>query len=283
MSTPILETFDLSKTFSGRAGLFGGRRPPNEAVRDVSIRIGRGETLGLVGESGCGKSTLAATIMRLYEPTAGKLFFDGHDISHGDERFLKPFRKQMHMIFQDPITSLDPKLTVEQIITEPLDIHREGGRAERADMAAEALEKVGLSARDMRLFPAEFSTGQQQRISIARSIVLKPQLIVCDEPVSSLDVSVQAQILNLLCDLQDEFGTAYLFISHDIAATSFMSTNIAVMHRGMIVETGPARQITEAPSHAYTKSLVGGAANSGRPVQAKPPAGPAAHSVSASQ
>lgn len=261
MSIPILETRGLSKSFFGRPSLFGRRKSENKAVNDVSISIDQGETLGLVGESGCGKSTLAATIMRLYEPSAGNLIFDGHDISHIDDRSLKPFRRQMHMIFQDPITSLDPKLTVEQIITEPLDIHKLGERNERRKIAYAALEKVGLSRHDLQRFPSEFSTGQQQRVSIARSIVLKPKLIVCDEPVSSLDVSVQAQILNLLRDLQDDLGIAYLFISHDIAATSFMSTNIAVMRGGRIVENGTARQITEEPSHAYTRSLVDGAAH----------------------
>jgi oligopeptide transport system ATP-binding protein len=263
MSTPILETRKLTKIFSAEARLFGGRQLANKAVDAVSICIEKGETLGLVGESGCGKSTLAATIMRLYRPSGGKILFDGHDISDIDERSLKPFRKRMQMVFQDPITSLDPKLTVEQIVTEPLEIHAVGDRIERRELASNALEKVGLSGRDLGRFPSEFSTGQQQRISIARSIILNPELIVCDEPVSSLDVSIQAQILNLLLDLQDDFGIAYLFISHDIAATSFMSTNIAVMYRGQVVESGPTKQITEDPRHPYTQSLLRGAAHAG--------------------
>jgi ABC-type microcin C transport system duplicated ATPase subunit YejF len=162
------------------------------------------------------------------------------------------------MIFQDPITSLDQRLTIKQIVVEPLEIHGIGSAAERAKLACDALEKVGLSVDDLHMFPSEYSTGQQQRICIARAIVLKPQLIICDEPVSSLDVSVQAQILNLLRDLQDEFGIAYLFISHDIAATSFMSHDIAVMRQGKIVESGPTRQVIDSPRNAYTRSLLAG-------------------------
>ena len=256
MSEPILQVIDLTKTFTVRSGVFGRAKVPNVAVNHVNFEIEKGETLGLVGESGCGKSTLALTILRLYAATHGRIFFDGKDITNADERVMKPIRKQMQMIFQDPLASLDPRLTVEQIISEPLEIHGVGTRTVRTKLAAEMLERVGLSSEDLYLMPSEFSSGQQQRISIARALVLKPQLVICDEPVSALDVSVQAQILNLLRDLQDEFGLSYLFISHDIAATAFMSRRIAVMHLGKLVETGTTDQITESPQHEYTRTLL---------------------------
>ena len=194
--------------------------------------------------------------MRLYEANGGRILFDGKDITNADEKYLKPIRKQMQMIFQDPFASLDPRLTIEQIISEPLEIHSIGTKAGRTKIAAELLEKVGLSSEDLHLFPSEFSGGQQQRISIARALALKPRLIICDEPVSALDVSVQAQILNLLRDLQDEFGLSYLFISHNIAVTAFMSRRIGVMYLGKLVEIGTNRQITDAPRHPYTQTLL---------------------------
>jgi oligopeptide/dipeptide ABC transporter ATP-binding protein len=256
MSEAILQVIDLTKIFTARRGVFGRDKIENVAVNRVSFWLEKGETLGLVGASGCGKSTLGFTIMRLYEANRGRILFDGKDITNADEKYLRPIRKQMQMIFQDPFASLDPRLTIEQIISEPLEIHSIGTKAGRTKIAAELLEKVGLSSEDLHLFPSEFSGGQQQRISIARALALKPRLIICDEPVSALDVSVQAQILNLLRDLQDEFGLSYLFISHNIVVTAFMSRRIGVMYLGKLVEIGTNRQITDAPRHPYTQTLL---------------------------
>lgn len=256
MSEAILQTIELTKTFTARRGFFGTKKIENLAVNRVSLEIETGETLGLVGESGCGKSTLGLTIMRLYEADGGQVLFDGKDITKANERNLKPIRQQMQMIFQDPFASLDSRLTIEQIISEPLEIHNIGTKAERTEICAELLEKVGLSSEDLPLLPSQFSGGQQQRIAIARALALRPRLIICDEAVSALDVSVQAQILNLLRDLQDEFGLSYLFISHNIAATAFMSHRIGVMYLGKLVEIGMKRQITDAPRHPYTKELL---------------------------
>src|SRR5688500_4702176 len=256
MPETLLQTIELTKTFAARRGVFGSRKIETRAVDRVSFWLKKGETLGLVGESGCGKSTLGLTLVRLYAPDGGKIFFDGKDITHLDEKSLKPIHKQMQMIFQDPFAALDPHLTIEQIITEPLEIHDIGTRNQRRNTAAELLEKVGLSSEDLHRFPAEFSGGQQQRIGIARALALQPKLIICDEPVSSLDVSVQAQILNLLRDLQDEFALSYLFISHNIAVTAFMSRRIGVMYLGRLVEIGASHQITNAPRHPYTRALL---------------------------
>ena len=194
--------------------------------------------------------------MRLYEADHGQILFDGKDITKADEKSLKPIRKQMQMIFQDPFAALDPRLTIEQILSEPLEIHNLGTKVERTKIAIELLEKVGLSSEDLPRFPSQFSGGQQQRIVIARALALNPRLIICDEAVSSLDVSVQAQILNLLRDLQDEFGLSYLFISHNIAVTAFMSRRIGVMYLGKLVEIGTSEQITTAPRHPYTQELL---------------------------
>lgn len=256
MPETILETIELTKIFTARRGTFGSQKVETRAVDGVNFHLEAGETLGLVGESGCGKSTLGLTILRLYEADGGRIIFDGNDITNLSEKQLKPIRKQMQMIFQDPLAALDPRLTVEQIISEPLEIHNVGTKAERTKLSAELLEKVGLSAEDLYRFPSEFSGGQQQRIGIARALALKPKLVICDEPVSALDVSVQAQILNLLRDLQDEFGLAYLFISHNIAVTAFMSRRIGVMYLGKLVEIGTSEQITNAPRHPYTKDLL---------------------------
>jgi oligopeptide transport system ATP-binding protein len=256
MDETLLETIELTKSFTTRRASFGGKRVENVAVDRVSLSVREGETLGLVGESGCGKSTLALTVMRLYEPSGGRIVFAGQDITHLAERALKPVRRQMQMVFQDPFASLDPRLTVEQIVGEPLVIHETCTRKERAAAVERLIERVGLDAGDMHRYPAEFSGGQQQRIGIARALALRPRFLICDEPVSALDVSVQAQILNLLRDLQDEFKLAYLFISHNIAVTAFMSRRIGVMYLGRVVETGASRQIVNAPRHPYTKALV---------------------------
>ncbi|HEX8368095.1 MAG TPA: ABC transporter ATP-binding protein [Pyrinomonadaceae bacterium] len=255
MSETLLQTIDLTKRFPARGGIFG-KKIENIAVDRVNLSLCEGETLGLVGESGCGKSTLALTIMRLYEANGGRILFAGKDITYADERALKPIRKHMQMIFQNPFASLDPRLVVEQIIGEPLEIHNLGTKNERTAEVARLLERVGLSAADMHRFPSEFSGGQQQRIGIARALALRPKILICDEAVSALDVSVQAQILNLLRDLQDEFGLAYLFISHNIAVTAFMSRRIGVMYLGRLVEIGDGQQVTTAPRHPYTQTLI---------------------------
>ena len=255
MPETLLRVDNLTKTFTSRNGFFE-KKTENIAVDRVSFSITEGETLGLVGESGCGKSTLGLTIMRLYEPSGGRIFFGGKDITHENEKTLKPIRRKMQMIFQDPFAALDLRLTIKQIITEPLEIHGLGTKEERAQEAAKMLARVGLSAEDLYRFPSEFSGGQQQRIGIARALMLHPKLLICDEAVSSLDVSVQAQILNLLRDLQDEFNLSFLFISHNIAVTTFMSRRIGVMYLGKLVELGASEQITNAPRHPYTQTLI---------------------------
>ena len=256
MAEIVLEAVDLVKSFPIRRGFFGQQRLRLTAVDRVSLTIARGETLGLVGESGCGKSTLGLTLMRLYEPTSGRILLEGQNLTTLDGERLRQVRRRMQMIFQDPFASVDPRLSVEQIIQEPLDIHRVGTKASRRAQVRHLADVVALPADALQRFPNEFSGGQQQRIGIARALALRPAVLICDEPVSSLDVSVQAQILNLLRDLQDEFQLSYLFISHDIAVTAFMSNTIAVMYLGRIMEIGPARQIVTDPRHPYTQALV---------------------------
>jgi oligopeptide/dipeptide ABC transporter ATP-binding protein len=256
MAETLLETIELSKSFDLGHNFFGAKKIKNIAVDRVNLSLALGETLGLVGESGCGKSTLALTIMRLYEPDGGQILFAGKDITNLQEQELKFVRRQMQMVFQDPMAALDPRLTVGPIISEPLEIHNIGTKTERAKAVAQLLVRVGLSASDADRFPGEFSGGQQQRIGIARALALRPKLLIYDEPVSALDVSVQAQILNLLRNLQDEFGLSYFFISHNIAVTAFMSKHIGVMYLGRLVECGTSRQITSAPRHPYTRALL---------------------------
>lgn len=255
MPEALLRIENLTKKFAKRNRLFG-KSLETVAVDGVSFSLAAGETLGLVGESGCGKSTLGLTIMRLYQPEGGRIFFNEKEITGAAEKSLKPVRREMQMIFQDPFAALDPRLTVEQIITEPLEIHDLYAKKERTQKAAQMLERVGLSAADLHRLPSEFSGGQQQRIGIARALILNPKLLICDEAVTALDVSVQAQILNLLRDLQDEFNFSYLFISHNIAVTAFMSDRIGVMYLGKLVEIGASRQITSTPRHPYTQTLI---------------------------
>jgi peptide/nickel transport system ATP-binding protein len=225
-------------------------------VDGVSFDLQPGETLGLVGESGCGKSTVAKSVVRLLKPTAGGIQFNGHDISKQSQSALRTIRREMQMVFQDPAESLNPRHTIGQILEEPFIIQKMGTRAERSEWAADLLKRVGLPADAVFRYPFEFSGGQRQRIGIARALALKPKLIVCDEPVSALDVSVQAQVLNLLLELQRDFGLAYLFIAHDLSVVQHMSDRVAVMYLGKIVEMAPAAGLYQNPRHAYTKALL---------------------------
>jgi oligopeptide transport system ATP-binding protein len=257
MDNTLLQTIDLVKSFPVRRGFFGQTHLRLVAVDQVNMVVRKGETLGLVGESGCGKTTLGLTIMYLYEPSSGTVVFDGQDLGKLDEARLLKKRREMQMIFQDPLASLDPRMTVEEIIREPMDIHGIGSPRERAEEVAQLLRTTGMPLDAAMRFPTEFSGGQQQRIGIARALALRPKLLICDEPVSSLDVSVQAQILNLLRDLQSQFELTYLFISHNIAVTGFMSQRIGVMYLGKLVEIGPSKAIVNEPEHPYTKALIG--------------------------
>jgi oligopeptide/dipeptide ABC transporter ATP-binding protein len=228
-----------------------------QAVTEVSLEIRRGETLGLVGESGCGKSTLGRTILRLYEPSAGTIAFDATDLTAMSQRALRPLRRRMQMIFQDPYASLNPRMSVGAAIAEPLVIHRlAASAAERAERVAELLARVGLRADAARRYPHEFSGGQRQRIGIARALACKPEFVVCDEPISALDVSIQAQIVNLLEDLQDAERLTYLFISHDLKIVQHICDRVAVMYLGRIVELAEAKTLYRTPKHPYTQALL---------------------------
>jgi ABC-type glutathione transport system ATPase component len=262
----LLEVRNLTKTFPLGESIFGGgAKGQVRAVDDVSLDINAGETLGLVGESGSGKSTLGRLVLRLIEPTSGSICFDGRDLLAASPGEMRRLRRHMQIIFQDPFGSLDPRLRVEEIISEPLIIHesagappwsrslRQGGIRTRV---AELLRTVGLDPSAGQRFPHEFSGGQRQRIGIARALALRPRFIVADEPVSALDVSVGAQIVNLLAQLQREFGLTYLFISHSMPVVRYLATRIAVMYRGKFVEVGPTAQITTQPSHPYTRTLL---------------------------
>lgn len=254
--SPLLEVNDLQMHFPVRQGIFNQSTQFNRAVDGVSLHINPGETLGLVGESGCGKSTLGRCIVRLYEPTAGTIAFEGRDITHLRSRTLRPLRQNIQMIFQDPMESLNSRHTVGEILEEPLVVQGLGRRPERAKRITELLNIVGLPARSVSRYPFEFSGGQRQRIGIARAIALNPQLIVCDEPVSALDVSIQSQILNLMVDLQKEFNLAYLFIAHDLAVVKHVSDRIAIMYLGRIVETADSETLYRDAMHPYTRSLI---------------------------
>jgi oligopeptide/dipeptide ABC transporter ATP-binding protein len=252
----LLELKDLKMHFPVKGGVLLRAVDSCKAVDGVSLHIDEGETLGLVGESGCGKSTLGKCVVRLLEPTAGTIRFEEHDISHAGRRRILPLRRHMQMIFQDPAESLNSRHTVRNIVEEPFIIHKVGSREERRQWVDELLEKVGLSSAAATRFPFEFSGGQRQRIGIARAIALNPKLIVCDEPVSALDVSVQSQVLNLMVDLQREMGLSYLFIAHDLAVVKHVSDRVAVMYLGKIVEMADADEIYRNPRHAYTKALL---------------------------
>jgi ABC-type glutathione transport system ATPase component len=251
---PLLEARNLVKVFSSDAGIIGGTTRTTRAVDDVSLTIEAGETLGLVGESGSGKSTLGRLILRLIEPTSGTVTFAGKDVTAMGSRELRALRRDMQIIFQDPFASLDPRMKVLDIVTEPLIIHNERGNLKQR--ASELMRAVGMDGSALARYPHEFSGGQRQRIGIARALALKPKFIVCDEPVSALDVSVGGQTVNLLRQLQKDFGLTYLFISHSMPIVRYLATRIAVMSRGHIVETGNAEQITARPAHEYTRKLL---------------------------
>ena len=252
MSETLLEVKNLKQYFNVRTNV--GRFASLKAVDDVSFDIGRGETLGLVGESGCGKTTVGRTILRLYEPTAGQIIFDGEEVT---KKNITRMRKQMQMVFQDPYSSLDPRMTVEDIIGEPLDVHKlYANKKERREKILDLMQTVGLNAEHATRYAHEFSGGQRQRIGIARALAVNPQFIVCDEPVSALDVSIQAQVINMFEELQEKLGVAYLFIAHDLLVVHHISNRIAVMYLGKIVEIADADELNDHPIHPYTESLL---------------------------
>ncbi|WP_149535768.1 ABC transporter ATP-binding protein [Siccirubricoccus phaeus] len=255
-ATPLVEVRDLQKHFPVRRGLFGAGSGQVHAVDGISFTIAAGETLGLVGESGCGKSTAGRTLLRLVQPSQGEIRFRGDDITSLDGPAMLPYRRSMQMIQQDPYASLNPRMTAGEIVEEPLVIHRIGGRTERRERVAQLFERVGLRPEQRLAYPHEFSGGQRQRIGIARALALSPALIVCDEPVSALDVSIQAQIINLLTDLQEELGLSYLFVAHDLAVVEHISHRVAVMYLGRIVELTDRRSLFETPLHPYTEALL---------------------------
>ncbi|MBQ3513196.1 MAG: dipeptide ABC transporter ATP-binding protein [Lachnospiraceae bacterium] len=249
----LVEIKDLCKYFEERQGF---KKQNLKAVNHVSFEIRKGETLGLVGESGCGKSTLGRTVLRMIQPTSGSIIYEGKDITGLSKKEMFPYRKKMGMIFQDPFSSLDPKLKIGQIIKEPMEIHSMYTAKEREEKVTELLETVGLMPDHKNRYPSEFSGGQRQRIVIARALALNPEFIVCDEPISALDVSIQAQIMNLLEKIQAERKISYLFIAHDLSMVNHISHRIGVMYLGNLVEIGPADEIYQNPMHPYTKALL---------------------------
>ena len=258
MSDKLVQVEHLQQYFP--AGGFGKNKKYVQAVDDVSFFINRGETLGLVGESGCGKTTTGRTLLRLYEPTGGRIIYDDKVIFDKEKKIAEnmlPYRKKMQIVFQDPYASLDPRMTVGDIVGEPIDIHHlASSKQERYDMIIEMLRRVGLNSEHANRYPHEFSGGQRQRVGIARALAVHPEFIVCDEPISALDVSIQAQVLNLLMSLQDELGLSYLFISHDLNVVRHISNRVGVMYLGRIVETGDTEEVYTHPLHPYTQALL---------------------------
>lgn len=256
---PIIKVEDVRKHFPLKTGLLSRMRgtvPTVKSVDGVSLDVPAGKTFALVGESGCGKTTTGKTIMRLYEPTSGSIQYDGEDITYLDRTALLPYRRRMQMVFQDPSSSLNRRKTIGQILATPLEVHRLATGAEKERQVDEVLDAVGLSPRFKNRYPHEFSGGQQQRVGIARALILDPKFIVADEPVSALDVSIQSQILNLLMDLQEDRGLAFLFISHDLSVVKHISDRVGVMYLGEIIEEGHVSDIFSEPAHPYTKALL---------------------------
>jgi oligopeptide transport system ATP-binding protein len=251
----MIQVTDLRKHFDIPRGMFGRRSVQLKAVDGVSFTIPRGTTFGLVGESGCGKSTTGRTLIRLYQPTGGRIVCDGTDITHLDRAGMFPFRKKMQIIFQDPYSSLDPRMTVAEIIGEPFDVHRTRTGRDRQDRISELVERVGLKREHLGRYPHEFSGGQRQRIGIARALAVEPSFIVCDEPISALDVSIQAQIINMLEDLQQQLGLTYLFVSHDLSMVRHISHQVGVMYLGSLVECAETGELFAHMLHPYTQSL----------------------------
>jgi oligopeptide/dipeptide ABC transporter ATP-binding protein len=247
---------DLRKHYPVRGGLLGRQQETVKAVDGVTFDLLEGQTMGLVGESGCGKSTLGRALLRLEEPTTGDVLFEGQDLAHASPQALFTMRRVVQMIFQDPYSSLNPRITVGETVREPLDVHRIGTDAERRQTVEELFEAVGMSPSVQDRYPHEFSGGQRQRVGIARSLALGPKVIVADEPVSALDVSVQGQVLNLLVRLQQERGLTYLFISHDLSVVEYLSDRVAVMYLGKLVEVGPRGEVFSRPAHPYTRALL---------------------------
>lgn len=253
----LLEVKNLVTQFPIKGGIFGRTVDHFKAVNDVSFKLKKGKTLGLVGESGCGKTTLGRSILRLVEPSSGSIIYNGKDITHVYAEELRLLRRKMQIIFQDPYSSLNPRMTISEILTEPLNIHNVGSnKSERLDMAKQLFEKVGLKVAQLNRYPHEFSGGQRQRICIARALMLRPEFVVCDESVSALDVSIQAQVLNLLLDLQEEFHLTYIFISHDLSVVNFIADEVGVMNGGKIIELDKANNIYKNPKESYTKTLL---------------------------
>lgn len=252
----ILEVADLKKYFPYKKDLLGRTTEYVKAVDGISFYINRGEVLGLVGESGCGKSTTGRTIMRLLDPTEGRILFEENDLTHFNKKKLRSAYKDIQYVFQDPFASLNPRKRVGNAISEVLRVHGMKNKKQRYERVRELFQMVGLRTGDMDKYPHEFSGGQRQRVVIARALAVDPKLIICDEPVSALDVSIQAQILNLLMDLRNRLGLAYLFISHDLRVIQYVSDRVAVMYLGMLMEVAPAKELFESPAHPYTKALL---------------------------